>query len=82
MSLFAEKGLSLLANASFNTKSATRTREAYEHFEQARAIDPTFAAAHAMAADFWLTQLAPSRTDSNLTDLEPLQMPARGKACC
>jgi TolB-like protein len=70
------KGLSLLANASFNTKSATSTREAYEHFEKARAIDPKFASAQAMAANFWLTQLAPSRTDSNLTDLEPLQMAA------
>jgi len=68
------KGLSLLAKADVGTDSGADTLEAYEHFEQARTIDPKFASAHALAADFWLTQLSPSRTDSALTDLEPLQM--------
>jgi TolB-like protein len=68
------KGLSLLANAAFNSQAGKSVLEAYERFEQARATDPKFASAHAMAADFWLTQLSPSRTDSGLTELEPLQM--------
>jgi len=70
------RGLSLLAKASADNESAASTLEAYEHLEKARAIDPKFASAQAMAADFWLVQLAPSRTDSDLTDLEPLQMAA------
>jgi TolB-like protein len=70
------KGLSLLANASSNSNAAASTLEAYERFEQARATDPKFSAAHAMAADFWLTQLSPTLTASGLTELEPLQMAA------
>jgi TolB-like protein len=70
------KGLSLLANASSNSKAAASTLEAYERFEQARAADPKFSAAHAMAADFWLTQLSPTLTASGLTELKPLQMAA------
>ncbi len=71
------KGLSLQANASFKTNPRQSYLEAYDHFEQARAIDPKFSSAHLMAADFWLTQLSPSRTDSDLTELEPLQMAAK-----
>ena len=71
------KGLSLQANAAFKTNPRQSYLEAYEHFEQARTIDPNFSAAHLMAGDFWLTQLSPSRTDSDLTDLEPLQMSAK-----
>ena len=68
------KGLSLLANASSNSNAAASTLEAYERFEQARATDPKFSSAHAMAANFWLTQLSPTLTASGLTELEPLQM--------
>jgi tetratricopeptide (TPR) repeat protein len=71
------KGLSLQANASFKTNPRQSYLEAYDRFEQARVIDPKFSSAHLMAADFWLTQLSPSRTDSDLTELEPLQMAAR-----
>ena len=39
-------------------------RTSYDHFEQARALDPTFAAAHAYAARYWLTQLDTTRTNS------------------
>ncbi len=46
----------------------------YEHFEQARQIDPGFAAAHINAALFWKSQLSPIRNDSGLTDVPPLQM--------
>ncbi len=71
------KGLSLQANAAFKTNPRQSYLEAYEHFEQARTIDPNFSAAYLMAGDFWLTQLSPSRTDSDLTELEPLQMAAK-----
>ncbi len=56
------KGLTLDA-ADFN--------EAYRYFEQARTVDPNFAAAHARAADFWLTQLDPTTVLSNLTPETP-----------
>jgi TolB-like protein len=42
-------------------------KEAYEHFERARALDPAFAAAHARAAYFWLEQLDPTGRRSGLT---------------
>jgi TolB-like protein len=32
-------------------------RQAYEYFEAARELDPQFSAAHAAAADYWVTQL-------------------------
>jgi tetratricopeptide (TPR) repeat protein len=70
------KGLSLRASASSNSNEAASTLEAYERFEQARATDPKFSSAHAVAADFWLTQLSPTLTNSGLTELEPLQMAA------
>lgn len=50
---------SKFANPSFAQRS-------YEYFEQARALDETFAAAHARAADYWLVQLDPSRTAAQL----------------
>ena len=49
-------------------------KTSYEYFENARSIDPKFAAAHQQAAQFWKVQLTPSRTDSGLTQLEPRQM--------
>ncbi len=45
--------------------------EAYNYFEQARALDPTFAAAHAQAADFWLEQLDPTAILGGLTEETP-----------
>lgn len=52
----------------------TLSKTAYELFEQARSIDPGFAAAHFQAADFWRIQLSPSWSQSGLTELEPRQM--------
>ncbi|MCU0990344.1 MAG: hypothetical protein MUE63_12350 [Xanthomonadales bacterium] len=49
-------------------------RQAYEHFERARALDPEFFDAHVQAATYWKVQLTPSRTDSGTSGLEPLQM--------
>ncbi len=49
-------------------------RVSYEHFERARSVDPGFSAAHRAAAFFWERQLSPSRVDSGLTDLDPLQV--------
>ena len=57
--------------------SAEDIKESYEHFERARALDPGFAAAHAQAALFWLSQLDITRTDAHLTDLTPREIEAR-----
>jgi TolB-like protein len=46
-------------------------KQAYGYFEQARTLDPTFAAAHAQAANFWLEQLEPTGIFSGLTEETP-----------
>ncbi len=51
-----------------DTQSVER---AYRHFEQARSLDPRFAAAHARAAGFWLARLDPTRTYSSSEEQEP-----------
>ena len=50
------------------------TLDGYAWFERARALDPNFAAAHAQAANFWLTQLDTTRIVSGLTDASPEQV--------
>jgi len=61
-----------------NSRTSARTKnpvqESYQYFELARSIDPRFAAAHLSAAEFWKSQLNPSRRSSGITDLEPPQM--------
>ena len=52
-------------------------KEGYELFEKARALDPGFAAAHAQAAHFWLTQLDITAIEGGLTDLSPRETEAR-----
>ena len=52
-------------------------QEAYAYFEQARTLDPAFAAAHARAANFWLAQLDPTGTVSGLTAETPEQIALR-----
>jgi TolB-like protein len=52
-------------------------KEGYELFEKARGLDPGFAAAHAQAAHFWLTQLDVSAIEGGLTDLSPGETEAR-----
>jgi TolB-like protein len=49
-------------------------KEAYDYFEQARTLDPTFAAAHARAAAFWQTQLYIENRRSGLTEATPERM--------
>ncbi len=46
-------------------------QRAYTYFEQARSLDPGFAAAHAYAASYWQEQLDPTRTGSGLSDATP-----------
>ena len=50
------------------------TLDGYAWFERARALDPNFAAAHAQAANFRLTQLDTTRIVSGLTDASPEQV--------
>ncbi len=49
-------------------------KAAYDYYEQARALDPGFAAAHWRAATFWLQQLDPTSTVGGLTDADAEQM--------
>jgi TolB-like protein len=50
---------------SFNVSyGAELQRVAYEHFERARSIDPGFADAHLRAANYWIVELSPSRSDT------------------
>jgi TolB-like protein len=49
-------------------------REAYALFEEARLLDPTFSAAHARAAAFWLSQLNPTLTLTGLSDASVEEM--------
>ncbi|NHA15074.1 hypothetical protein [Thioalkalivibrio sp. XN279] len=50
-----------------------------ELFELARTLDPGFAAAHAQAAQFWLSQLDITRINSGLTELSPPEIEAEFK---
>jgi len=71
------RGLQKVADdllAGNSSGQGTAVREAYEHFERARAIDPDFFDAHVQAAAYWKVQLTPSRTDSGTSGLAPSQM--------
>jgi len=65
------RGLQLRAEAQTYSvgQRLSMSREAYEQFERARAIDPGFADAHVQAAEFWRIELTPNRMESGLTDL-------------
>jgi TolB-like protein len=52
----------------------TAALRALTYFEQARAIDPGFSAAHRRAAEFWLVQLSPSLMASGATDQQSDEM--------
>jgi TolB-like protein len=60
--------------AGTTTQEQADYQAAYAAFEQARALDPTFAAAHAQAAAFWLAQLDPTGILSGLTGETPEQI--------
>ena len=68
------RGQALVAKAWVSTESRDFYQKSYEQFEVARSIDPNFSAAHLWAAEYWKTQLTPSRTASGLTNLEPVQI--------
>lgn len=67
------RGLNFIASSVAEAEEGSLYLKAYDYFENARELDPDFAAAHFQSADFWRVQIAPSRTDSGLTDLEPHQ---------
>jgi TolB-like protein/tetratricopeptide (TPR) repeat protein len=68
------RGQAAKLKSNFSKGDGTFYKASYELFEQARSIDPGFAAAHFEAADFWKVQLSPSWSTSGLLDLEPRQM--------
>lgn len=49
-------------------------KQAYEFFERAREIDPSFSAAHGKAADFWLELLDPTSTMLSASTDNPAHM--------
>ena len=67
------RGLNFIARSVAVAEEGRHYLKAYDYFEKARELDQDFAAAHFQSADFWRVQIAPSRTDSGLTDLEPHQ---------
>ena len=70
------RGLQLTAQADTYSlgQRLTLTRQAYDHFERARALDPGFSDAHAQAARFWRIELTPNRMESGLSGLTPREM--------
>jgi TolB-like protein/tetratricopeptide (TPR) repeat protein len=61
---------------SLSTQPEGATR-AYAYYEEARALDPTFAAAHVRAANYWLSMLDPTLTSSQKIPESPDQMSAK-----
>ena len=57
-----------------NASDPKSAQAAYDQFEKARALDTGFAAAHARAANYWLTQLDPTLTTSAPLDVPPEAM--------
>jgi TolB-like protein/Tfp pilus assembly protein PilF len=58
------RGVEQALNAFNLSYGAELQRVAYEHFERARSIDPGFADAHLRAANYWIVELSPSRSDT------------------
>jgi TolB-like protein len=56
---------------------AKDNRDAYAYFEEARALDPTFAAAHWRAAAYWIGQMRPTQTVAIVGDTPYAGMSAR-----
>ncbi len=55
---------------------AAENREAYDYFEQARALDPAFAAAHWRGAAYWMGQMDPTQTVAIRSERTYAQMSA------
>jgi TolB-like protein len=58
------RGVEAALDAFNVSHGSEQQRVAYEHFEQARSIDPGFADAHLRAANYWIVELSPTRTDT------------------
>ena len=65
------RGVQLVLAAVNISHGAEEQRAAYEHFERARSLDPGFADAHFQAANYWIVELSPSRTDTGSSGLTP-----------
>ena len=65
------RGVQLVLDAFNMSYGAEKQRVAYEHFERARSLDPGFADAHFQAANYWLLELSPTRTDTGSSGLTP-----------
>lgn len=67
------RGLALRAR-SLRTGDLDDYLESYQRFEEARGIDPGFAAAHYAAADFWKVQLNPTRLPGYSPGITPAEI--------
>ena len=68
------RGVQLSMEGLSMSQGVEQQRAAYEHFEQARSIDPGFADAHFQAANYWLVELSPTRTDRGSSGLTPSEI--------
>jgi len=67
-------GTALRAQSRLDNRPQQATR-AYEYFEEARAEDPDFSAAHAAAAEYWVIQLSLTTFQLDTNELStPVQM--------
>lgn len=67
------RGLQLEAEAFTNQVGSEKYRQAYEFYEAALASDPGFAEAQVRAAEYWKTELTPTRTDTGSSGLPAQQ---------
>jgi TolB-like protein len=63
------RGLQLEAEAFADATGNEKSRQSYEFYEAALAFDPGFAEAQVRAAEYWKTELTPTRTDTGSSDL-------------
>ena len=63
------RGIEAFLESQTSAEGNALFRQAYEHFEKARSVDPGFADAHFRAADYWRVEISPSRTDTGTSGL-------------
>ncbi|HKX56729.1 MAG TPA: hypothetical protein VJN01_11520, partial [Xanthomonadales bacterium] len=67
------RGLQMEAEAFADATGNAKNRQAYELYEAALAFDPGFAEAQVRAAEYWKTELTPTRTDTGSSGLSAQQ---------
>ncbi len=63
------RGVQTLADSFANSVGGEKYRESFELFTQALEVDPNFAEAHVRVAEYWKTEISPTRTDTGTSGL-------------